>query len=194
MAATIPSLWPDINVDLVPPVTILRAQATRLGQLTKGILEAEVTTVTGDKDFTMHRLDLIAPALDGRRVRVLTATHREDYYPLVLEAACFRPTTANMLEVRKQAMEMLGSSLSGIDLRTQAPMREWPPPNDWRPVAANQDDFLRLVGEVLKSMEVRSAIDSLIALSNQKQQPSEGGEQGNTGTAESPPSDEETRP
>src|SRR5690606_17707243 len=114
-------------VDLVPPVTILRAQANKLGQLTKGILEAEVTTVTGDEDFAVHRLDLLAPALDDRRVRVLTATHRADYYPLQLEAECFRP---------KRPPLAAPAPVPPPDLLPEP--REWPRKNDWRPVVANQ--------------------------------------------------------
>jgi hypothetical protein len=158
MAATIPSLWPeDIKVDVLPPVVILKYQAAKLRELTKGILQAEVTTTTGWDDFVVHRLELLAPQLENRRYGVLTVTHRSDFYPVVLEADCYRP--------RHQfaAGPLVGAAGSAVT--TTAP---WPPKNDWRPVAANQDEFLKRVGEVLRSMEVRSVIDSLIALSNQK--------------------------
>lgn len=156
MIATIPSLWPDINVELVPPLTILRAQANRLGQLTKGILEADVTTVTGDDDFQVHRLDIRAPSLGDRRVRALTTTHRTDYYPVVLEAECFRPRQRVGV-----AVEAATRVLPGF-------VQAWPNKYDWRPIVKDQDEFLKKVAEVLRSMEVRSAIESMIALSNEK--------------------------
>lgn len=168
MTTMIPTLWPeDIKVDILPPLTILRYQAAKLREITKGILEAEVTTVTGPDDFVSHRLDLIAPNLDGRRVRVLTATHRVDYYPVVLEAECFVPSTIAAESVRKAALQTLAAGM-GIDTRTHYPTRQWPPPGDWRPVVSNQDELLRRLAEVFRSVEVRSAIDSMIALSNQK--------------------------
>lgn len=194
MTTTIPSLWPDINVDLVPPLTILRAQASRLGQLTKGILEAEVTTVTGDTSFVVHRLDLIAPSLDDRRVRILSATHREDYYPVVLEAECYRPKNLVVADVKKQAMEILASKM-GIDTRTHIPTRDWPIANGWRPIAADQDEFIQRVGDVLRSMEVRSAIDSMIALSNQKSEAPEASKHSSNGAPVPPDSgNEEVHP
>ena len=68
-----------------------RYQAAKIRELTNGIIRAEVTTTTGHEDFVVHRLELVAPQLDNRRYGVLSATHRTDIYPVVLEADCFRP-------------------------------------------------------------------------------------------------------
>ena len=92
MSAAVTSLWPDdIKVDVLPPLAILRYQAAKLSKLTEGILEADVVTTTGHEDFAVHRLDLVAAKLDGRAYRILTATHRAAFYPVVMEADCFRP-------------------------------------------------------------------------------------------------------
>src|SRR4051794_27341877 len=108
MSTTIPSLWPnDIMVDVQPPLAVLKAQATKIGEITGGILTAEVTTVTGHNDFVVHRLDLIAPQLDDRRYRVLIATHRTDYYPVVLEADCFRPKKVSAKAVKDTATQIM---------------------------------------------------------------------------------------
>jgi hypothetical protein len=174
MPTTIPSLWPnDIMVDVRPPLEILKAQAEKIGEITQGILTAEVTTVTGHEDFAAHRLDLIAPKLDGRAHRILTATHRSDFYPVVIEAELYRPTKVSSQAVKNLAMQSMAAAL-GVDTRTEYPLRTWPPVDDWRPVASNQDDFLRRVAEVLRSPAVRAVIDSMIALSNEKNQPGEG--------------------
>ena len=171
MSVTIPSLWPeDIKVDVLPPLTILKLQAAKLHEITKGILHAEVTTVTGPDDLTAHRLDLIAPTLDDRRVRILTATQRTEFYPVVVEAELYRPPKVSVQDVKKQAMQGVAAML-GVDTRTEYPLRIWPPVDDWRPVANDQSDFLKRVGEVLRSPAVRATIDSLIALSNEKNQP-----------------------
>jgi hypothetical protein len=164
MTATIPNLWPeDIKVDVLPPLTILKYQAAKLREITKGILEAEVTTVSGPEDFVTHRLDLIAPALEGRRSRILSVTHRVDFYPVVLEAECFRPKESPVIG---RAHAALGEIMAGLETH-------WPRSNDWRPVASDQDEFIKRIGEVLRSHQVRAIIDSLIALSNEKNQPDE---------------------
>ncbi len=169
MSATIPSMWPDdIKADVLPPIAILRSQAEKIRDLTQSILFAEVTTTTGHDDFSVHRLELVAPRLGDRRYGVLSVTHRTDFYPLVMEADCFRPRTLDVQKVRKQALESLASSWMGVDVRTHIPTRSWPPPDDWRPVVADQEEFFLRIGEVLRSMEVRSVISSMIASSNEK--------------------------
>jgi hypothetical protein len=164
MTATIPNLWPDdIKVDVLPPLVILRAQASKIHQLTKGVLLGEVTSTEDSDGFVTHRLDLIAPALDNRRARILSVTHREGFYPVVIEAECFRPKAPPRPRSRpagEVTSRFFGSS-------------EWPDPKDWRPIGGGQDEFIRRVGEVLKSKEVRAVIDSLLALSNEKNQPAE---------------------
>lgn len=164
MTATIPSLWPDdIKVDVLPPLTILRFQASKLRELTKGILHADVVTTTGQDDFVVHRLELVAPQLGNRRYGILTATHRSDFYPVVLEADCFRPKEPL---VAGRSLASIGEHLAALDT-------SWPRRNDWRPAAGDQDEFVKRVGEILRSREVRSIIDSMIALSNEKNQPAD---------------------
>ena len=164
MTATTMSLWPDdIKVDVLPPLIILKSQAAKLRELTAGILTGEVVTSTGHDDFVVHRLEIVAPQLGGRRYGVLTVTHRASFYPVVLEADCFRPRETRMSRVAAATVEVLIASME----------TEWPSKNDWRPAASDQDEFVKRVGEVLKSPSVRSVIDSLLALSNEKNQPAE---------------------
>jgi hypothetical protein len=168
MPATIPSLWPsDIMIEVRSPLEILKTQAEKIGEITQGILTAEVTTVTGHEDFAAHRLDLIAPRLDGRAYRILTATHRADLYPVLIEAEVYRPTKASAQAVKNLAMQGMAAAI-GVDTRTEYPLRSWPPVDDWRPVASNQGEFMTRVAEILRSPSVRAAIDSLIALSTDK--------------------------
>jgi hypothetical protein len=86
MPPTIPNLWPeDIKVDVLSPLAILRAQAGLMGQMTRGLIEAEVTTTATEHGRVEHQLDLIAPALDGYRQRILIASHDEEsVYPVGL--------------------------------------------------------------------------------------------------------------
>jgi hypothetical protein len=142
MAATIPNLWPDdISIDVLPPLALLRTQASLLNKITKGILEAEVTTATNhESEAVQHQLDLIAPALDGYRYRLLTAKHQKDLlYPVTVEAACFPPVED----------EYIGE-------------------DSYSRQADTQQEFMKLVGQVLRSGEVRSVIQSLIARTNEE--------------------------
>jgi hypothetical protein len=62
MTIAIPDLWSDdIKVDIVTPLAIFRAQTGSLHQRTKGLLEAEVRTTTGQSGRVRHQLVLIAP-------------------------------------------------------------------------------------------------------------------------------------
>ncbi len=129
----------------------------------EGILEADVVTTTGQEDFVVHRLEIVAPQLGGRRYGVLTVTHRAAFYPVVLEADCYRPKDPQHLG---RAYAAVSEAVAGLSA-------QWPRNNDWRPVANDQDEFLKRIAEVLRSPTVRSIIDSLLALSNEKNQPAD---------------------
>jgi hypothetical protein len=150
MPSRIPDLWPDdISTEVLTPLAILRAQVPGLERRTKGLLEVDLNSVEKEKEV-VHNFDLVAPALDRFRERILVVTHeRNRVYPATLEAAVF---------LRKSRPEnFLGSSLAER--------------------AMSQDDFIRLMKEVIRSPEVRSSIESLIARSNELsvQGPSEQG-------------------
>jgi hypothetical protein len=150
MASIIPDLWPvDIKVTVLPPLAILKAQEGRLAQRTQGQLQAKLTSVESDR-LVQYQLDLIAPSLNFYRERLLTATHeRGRYYPVVVTAECFaeRP--------RNPAAEHDTATMRAVD------------PSVTQRRAATEEEFTRLLREVLKSDEVRSLIDSLLARINE---------------------------
>jgi UDP-2,3-diacylglucosamine pyrophosphatase LpxH len=107
--------WPDdiAVTTLVPPVAILREQASLLGEKTKGMVEGEVTTTKippsahlsknastvflseGNrydipKSFALKEPTLVhsfyvkVPALDNYRYLLLTVLHGPELYPLAL--------------------------------------------------------------------------------------------------------------
>ncbi|HEX5874707.1 MAG TPA: hypothetical protein VFY60_08660 [Pyrinomonadaceae bacterium] len=87
----IQSLWsPDIKATVLSPLTILKGQAEALALQTGGILLAEVIEEREEGSVLLF-LDLVAPALNGSRHRILKVTHNEDMpYPARLEAEVFR--------------------------------------------------------------------------------------------------------
>jgi hypothetical protein len=84
----------------------------------------------------VHWLDLVAPAL-GFRERILTATHvRNRVYPVTLEARCFAKNPKQFTV------------------------------EETRRAAVSQQEFIELLAQVLRSGDVRSSIQSLLARSN----------------------------
>lgn len=141
MASAVPVLWSDdIKVDVVSPVAILRAQVGPLRERTKGILEAEISAESSERGVERLHFDLVAPLLENYHHRILTAVHsRNLVYPVSVEAECFRPDPGSLDEQF-----------------------------DWRPSAATEQEFIDVIGRVLRSSEVRAVIHSLIARSNDK--------------------------
>lgn len=76
-------LWPDdIKVDdMVTPLSILKEQASLLGQKTQNLVEAEVQTTPLGADFS-HSFFLVAPALDNYRYKIFWVRHPIDMYPV----------------------------------------------------------------------------------------------------------------
>lgn len=84
MANVIPDLWPDeiAETDVATPLAILRVQAGQLRVKTKGLVEAAVETETIEGEERYH-FDLIAPALNRYRFRLLEAVHPvKQVYPV----------------------------------------------------------------------------------------------------------------
>ena len=161
MVATIPDLWPGLKLDTLSPATILRQQVGYIRVKGNGILDAELSTVTGTGDFRIHRLDLIAPVMGRAKYRVLTATHRDAYYPVQIEAGCYWPDDNGMGNLTN-ARDLVSEPMPADKLLI------WPNKRDWRPVASDQESFLSRIKEVLASKEVRAVIESFIARSNEQ--------------------------
>lgn len=94
--ATIPDLWPTLNFDAVAPEVILAKQVELLKKRGRGVLDAELVTVSGMKGAITYQFDLVAPKLDSQRYRILSATRKpEEFYPVTIEADCFRHEVAD---------------------------------------------------------------------------------------------------
>jgi hypothetical protein len=162
MPATIPVLWSDdISVDVLAPIAILRAQAGPLSQKTKGLLVAGIETITSESGTVQHQFDLVAPVLNKFRRRILIATHQIDLvYPVTVEAECY-------------ASESFLRTPSSIINTLLSPREEF---LERHRRAATDQDFMKLVGEVFHSVQVRSLIQSLIARSNEQKNTTESSE------------------
>src|SRR5438093_13367585 len=90
----LPDLWPkDIGSEtggLIPPVTLLRAQAARLAERTNGILEGKVESSSTSDGLFLHSLIIVAPALGNYRYELLRVNHRIQLYPLEVQCTAKR--------------------------------------------------------------------------------------------------------
>src|SRR5258708_3506634 len=94
MATAVHSLWPsEIRPGVLSPFAILKMQAEALGTITNHILLGEVKVANDvDGKETSVSLDIVVPALENRRHRILTARHHPNLiYPAQIDADCFRP-------------------------------------------------------------------------------------------------------
>jgi len=85
-------LWPeDITAaeGELPPITILKQQASLLGRRTRNLVEAEVETGTADfPGYLRHILFLVAPALNFYRHPLLEVEHdATQLYPASIHAS-----------------------------------------------------------------------------------------------------------
>src|SRR6266511_2111122 len=130
MTTAVPDLWSeDIKVNVLPSIAVLKTQEGLLARKTQGMLQARLTTTETDT-LVQHSLDLIAPALNFDRERLLSATHdREMLYPVTVTAEAFAPGPLNSMQ-----------ALSDAVLRKTDPSRI-------QRRAATDEDFIRLVRE-----------------------------------------------
>lgn len=139
MATGIPVLWSDdINVEIVSPLAILRAQLDPLRTLTKGLLEGEiVSNPTEVENEVEHVLYLVAPTLSNYRFEILSLTHQDHLvYPVAVESVA-------------------------IEENPRASFRHVE-------TAETEDRFIQILGEVLRSDRVRSVIHALLARINEE--------------------------
>lgn len=81
------NLWPDFEVGKIKnPKTILVEQANFLGEQTKNILNANVSTGTigADSKTIVNIFEIIAPMLDNYKYQLFNIRHGVLFYPLSL--------------------------------------------------------------------------------------------------------------
>lgn len=81
MTQPIPDLWGPIDVGVIGPVAILRVQAGKLAEHTRGLLEGEVKSAA-EGTGVRHTFDVVVPALRRYRVELLSVTQdRREPFP-----------------------------------------------------------------------------------------------------------------
>lgn len=146
MSQTIESLWPDqIRNRVFSPSTILKAQGEALARQTGGVLLGEIRRdVDDEKNIVSLAFNIVVPALDNYRHRVLDVFYSQDLvYPAIVDAEVLRPTSSMMVD------EFSRSGRIGLlNLGSRAD---------------SDKQLIGLVEKVLRSPQVLAAAQSLLA-------------------------------
>lgn len=115
-------LWPDFAPaeGEVPPITILKEQASLLGLKLRNLIEADVETGTTDsRHYLRHTLFLIAPVLNFYRYKLLDVEHpATQMYPVTIKV--FSDDPANTAsEIKADNEDEFKAALKDIFASTQ---------------------------------------------------------------------------
>ncbi len=84
MADAIPDLWPDIEqTQVIPPVAVLKEQASALGRKTNQLLQGRVETRSDYSRQFLHTFYIVAPTLGDYTYELFWIKHGVDQYPVV---------------------------------------------------------------------------------------------------------------
>ena len=107
---SIVNLWPEDfgTPDEVPPVVILKQQATMLGQRTQNILIGDVASGSTEPDTIYHNFYIVAPALGNYRYKLCWLSQKvTSLYPVWLSD---REQPLENAEALLEALRILFSS------------------------------------------------------------------------------------
>ena len=107
-------LWGNIDTEAPSrtPVSILKEQATLLGRKTGNVLEARVETANLGEMF-LHKLVLVAPALDNYTFELLKFYHPIQLYPVSPDSSA--PMPRELLPDEESFVKWLGAKLSSAE-------------------------------------------------------------------------------
>jgi len=158
MSDAIQSLWSKgIDSNEPAPISVLKSQIAPIKEMTKGLIEAEILTWSGNDGFVYYLFDLIAPKLNLARHCILGISHPETrLYPVTVQAECLKknPKSRGVPEV---GAETSGSWSINI-IRDRAGNTDWPQ-------AKNGKDLIDLLTKVFQSEAVAGLIQTLVARS-----------------------------
>jgi hypothetical protein len=161
MATSVASLWPtDIQPTVQSPFAILDGQARELTRITNGILVGDVKVARTDDQHVIVTLDIVVPALDNYRHRILQVTHGLDMiYPAWIEADCFvLRSVSQVLAAQSDAISRVVNAQIGV-ITGQTPQR-------MKNEAYSDQELRQLLKLVFDSEEVKPLAVSLIARAN----------------------------
>lgn len=146
-------LWPDDfgSANIITPVSILREQASKLGEKTKNVVEAQVIEAqerpfwANSGDFT-YNFYLVAPLLKGYRYKLLVMSYSITMYPVKIGV-----DTDIAIEV----------------LDKQPDIQITPTAFERVLFATSEEEYISLLGLIFNSPKARNIISAILAHSAQ---------------------------
>jgi hypothetical protein len=141
MSSAIEDLWPAIEAPgSLPPLAVLRQQASLLGPKTQNLVQARVTTETSGPNL-VHTFSIVAPALDYYSYALFNAVHRATaLFPVQFQ------------DVAKHAEEAVSGE--GVHESRGGAL-----------VAHDEEGLRRILGLILSSEHTKRVISALVAQS-----------------------------
>lgn len=110
-------LWPDFvpAEGELPPITILKQQASALGLKLRNLIEADVETGTTDyQHYLRHTLFLVAPVLNFYRYKLLDVEHpATEMYPVTIKVTLDDPANSAS-EIKAENEEEFKAALKDV--------------------------------------------------------------------------------
>lgn len=154
------NLWPD-NVSKekwASPVSLLREQARFLGDQTKNLVTAEVGTASIEDEVFLYNFYIVAPTLNNYHYRLFSIEHNIEMYPVTFY---MDEQLGNELNAMKKKPSNLVDIAAAASRRQLTEMGFKTNHNEYTKRADNEDEFIKIVGEILKSVRARQVISSL---------------------------------
>ncbi len=161
--AEIPDLWGQgIKVDQVSPLAILKTQAELLSIKTKGLLIGRTgSLVVGEKENAreeVHQFEIYSPVLNfTEHLFEIRHKERRPY-----------PVTITLPERVAWPVELMPPSQDAFPQAIASPFKSPSTVLATECECRDGDVFIRALGVVLTSSAIRSAIDSILAMSNER--------------------------
>jgi len=142
-------LWPQEleSTKIRPPVSILKEQASLLGQKTKNLVEGLVTRTGAEEDLS-YSFYLNAPALNNYRYLLFTMHHDIRMYPLYIHVE---------EEILKEVNPDLYNTWKGLMATLKA--------STHNEKADNEAQFLELLKKIFSSTKTKQLIAAMISQS-----------------------------
>ncbi len=115
MSAAVPDLWPEsFGAETVTtPLSILKTEASYLGQKTGQLVMAEVASNT-TSDLFVHIFMLVAPALDNYRYELFRISHKIILYPVNF----YHKGSSSELDSAAALVNQMGKVLQATETRS----------------------------------------------------------------------------
>ena len=156
------NLWPDSvsKEKWASPVSLLREQARFLGERTRNLVTAEVGTASVEDETFLYHFYIVAPTLNNYHYRLFSIEHSIEMYPLMFY---MDEQLGKELNAENKKPSTVAGYIAAASSRQLADMGFRTNRKEYTQHADNEDEFVRIVGKILKSDRASQIIGSLLS-------------------------------